>query len=48
MTSIQIHFLTAYPASCLVRGVDGRPKTLMWTAPRVNCQLKHPQRYAVT
>src|SRR5690349_18493129 len=23
-------------------------KTLMWTAPRVNCQLKHPQRYAVT
>jgi DDE superfamily endonuclease len=22
--------------------------TPMWTAPRVNCQLKHPQRYAVT
>jgi hypothetical protein len=21
---------------------------LMWTAPRVNCQLQHPQRYAVT
>ncbi len=30
MDSIQIHFLTAYPASCLVRGIDGRPKTMQW------------------
>lgn len=28
--SIQIHFLTAYPASCLVRGDDGRPKTMTY------------------
>lgn len=28
--SIQIHFLTAHPASCLVRGDDGRPKTMTY------------------
>lgn len=28
--SIQVHFLTAYPASCLVRGDDGRPKTMTY------------------
>ncbi len=28
--SIQVHWLTAYPASCLVRGDDGRPKTLVY------------------
>lgn len=26
--NLQIHFLSAYPASCLVRGRDGRPKTM--------------------
>ncbi len=34
-------------------GIDGVTATtyeanLMWTAPHVNCQLQHPQRYAVT
>ena len=28
--SIQIHFLTPYPASCLVRGADGRPKQVTY------------------
>lgn len=28
--NLQIHFLTAYPASCLVRGRDGRPKTMRY------------------
>lgn len=28
--SIQIHTLKPYPASCLVRGRDGRPKTMMY------------------
>lgn len=28
MTSILVHTLTAYPASCLVRGLDGRPKSM--------------------
>lgn len=33
--SIQIHFLTPYPASCLVRGADGRPKQVTYGgAPR--------------
>ena len=27
---IQIHYLTAYPASCIVRGDDGRPKTMVF------------------
>lgn len=30
MDSLQIHFLTAYPASCLVRGVDNRPKMVSY------------------
>lgn len=29
-SSIQIHFLTPYPASCLVRGADGRPKQVTY------------------
>lgn len=28
--SVQIHFLTAYPAACLVRGADGRPKQVTY------------------
>jgi len=28
--NLQIHFLTAYPASCLVRGRDGRPKMMRY------------------
>jgi CRISPR system Cascade subunit CasC len=28
MNSLQIHFLTSHPASCLVRGIDNRPKML--------------------
>lgn len=28
--SVQIHFLTPYPASCLVRGADGRPKQVTY------------------
>lgn len=28
--NLQIHFLSAYPASCLVRGRDGRPKTMKY------------------
>ncbi|MDJ0390905.1 type I-E CRISPR-associated protein Cas7/Cse4/CasC [Roseomonas sp. E05] len=28
--NLQIHFLAAYPASCLVRGRDGRPKTMRY------------------
>lgn len=28
--NLQIHFLSAYPASCLVRGRDGRPKTMRY------------------
>lgn len=30
MDIIQLHFLTPYPASCLVRGQDGRPKMLKY------------------
>ena len=28
--SVQVHFLTPYPASCLVRGADGRPKQVTY------------------
>ncbi|MFP3422946.1 type I-E CRISPR-associated protein Cas7/Cse4/CasC, partial [Bacillus sp. SIMBA_161] len=31
---IQFHFLTAYPAACLVRDDIGQPKTMMYGAAR--------------